>query len=152
MTTNRKIFGSVFVVVLMVLAMVLAKQLPSENKESDQITAVVKKRDFSIDLHIIGSLDAAKSHMISSGIEGTNGKVIYLINDGKWVEKGTTLVRLDRALFEKEVVELESQVESYTAAVKAAEQVVAFENNQVKREIVNAEYGKNVAILELKRL
>ncbi len=152
MTTNKKIFGSVFVVVLMVLAMMLAKQLLSENKEVDQITAVVKKRDFSIDLHIIGSLDAAKSHMISSGIEGTNGKIIYLINDGKWVEKGTTLVRLDRALFEKEVVELESQVESYTAAVKAAEQVVAFENNQVKREVVNAEYGKNVAILELKRL
>jgi len=144
--------AAVLFVVLAVLVAVLSVGLPSTNKAEDLVVADVKRRDFSIDLNIIGVLDAAKSHMISSGIEGANGKIIYLIDDGKWVEKGTTLVRFDRALFEKEVVELESQVESYTAAVKAAEQVVAFEINQVKREAVNAKYGQSVAGLELKRL
>lgn len=139
-------------VVLLVLLVALSGCLPPGDKTNDQIVADVKKRDFSIELNIIGVLDAVKSHMISSGIEGANGKIIYLIDDGQWIEKGTTLVRLDRALFEKEVVELESQVESYTAAVKAAEQVVAFEINQVKSEAVNAKYGKSVATLELTRL
>lgn len=125
---------------------------PSGTEGEDQLLTNVKKRDFSIDLHIIGVLDAAKSHMISSGIEGANGKIIYLIDDGEKVEEGTTLVRFDRALFEKEVAELESQVKSYSAAVNAAEQVVAFEKNQVRREIVSAKYGESVAALELKRL
>ena len=152
MTKNRANVEAIFFVVLAVLPWLLTGCFPSKNEADDQIVVDVKKRNFSIDLHIIGVLDAEKSHMISSGIEGANGKIIYLIDDGKWVEKGETLVRFDRALFEKEVVELESQVESYTAAVKAAEQVVAFENNQVRREVVNAKYGKSVAELELKRL
>jgi len=140
-----------FTVLLLVCA-ALSGCTPSGSDGEDQLLAEVKKRDFSIDLHIIGVLDAAKSHMISSGIEGANGKIIYLIDDGKRVEEGTTLVRFDRALFEKEVAELESQVKSYSAAVKAAEQVVAFEKNQVRREIVSAQYGESVAALELKRL
>jgi HlyD family secretion protein len=139
-------------ILLILLLTALSGCVSSGNEAENQILADVKKRDFSIDLHIIGVLDAAKSHMISSGIEGANGKIIYLIDDGERVEKGVTLVRFDRALFEKEVAELESLVESYSAAVKAAEQVVAFEINQVRREVVSARYGESVAALELKRL
>ena len=125
----------------------------SSEKDVDSIVIVpVEKRDFNIELNIVGVLDAAKSHMIASELEGTNGTIIYLIEDGKWVKKGETLVRFDRALFEKEVAELEAQAESYSAAVQAAEQVVAYEINQVKREVVTAQYGQSVAILELKRL
>ena len=137
---------------LLLFFTVLSGCTSPESEGGDQLVADVKKRDFSIDLHIIGVLDAAKSHMISSGIEGANGKIIYLIDDGEKVEEGAVLVRFDRALFEKEVAELESLVKSYGAAVKAAEQVVAFERNQVKREVVSAKYGKSVAALELRRL
>ncbi len=142
----------VWPVLLFVLSIVLSGCISSGADADDQVVTEVKKRDFSIDLNIIGVLDAEQSHMISSGIEGANGKIIYLIDDGEQVEQGTVLVRFDRALFEKEVSELESHVKSYSAAVKAAEQVVAFEVNQVKRESVSAEYAKNVAILELQRL
>jgi len=138
--------------ILLLFIAALSGCTPSRSESEDQIVAEVKKRDFSIDLHIVGVLDAAKSHMISSGIEGANGKIIYLINDGERVKEGTTLVRFDRALFEKDVAELESLVKSYSAAVKAAEQVVAFEENQVRREVVSAKYGESVAVLELKRL
>ena len=139
-------------ILLLLLFTVLSGCSSSGNETDDQVLSEVKNRDFSIELHIIGVLDAAKSHMISSGIEGANGKIIYLIDDGERVEKGTPLVRFDRALFEKEVAELESQVKSYSAAVKAAEQVVAFEINQVRREVIGAKYGESVAALELKRL
>lgn len=124
----------------------------SEKDVDSKMIVPVEKRDFNIELNIVGVLDAAKSHMIASELEGTNGTIIYLIEDGKWVEEGEILVRFDRALFEKEVAELEAQVESYSAAVQAAEQVVAFEINQVKLEVENAAYGQRVAVLELKRL
>jgi len=142
----------VFHVLLLLLLAALSGCNPTDNTDDDQVLGEVRKRDFSIELHIIGVLDAAKSHMISSGIEGANGKIIYLIDDGERVEEGTPLVRFDRALFEKEVAELESQVKSYGAAVKAAEQVVAFEINQVRREVISAKYGESVAALDLKRL
>ena len=136
----------------MVAAFLLHGCFPAGEEPQNQLDAEVKKRSFSIELHIVSVLDAVKSHMISSGIEGANGTIIYLVDDGEWVEKGTPLVRFDRALFEKEVDELESQVKSYTSAVKAAEQVVAFERNQVQREVISAKYGESVASLELKRL
>ena len=140
-----------FLLVLL-LSLLLSACSSSGDEVESQLVAEAKKRSFTIDLHIVGVLDAVKSHMISSGIEGANGTIIYLVDDGEWVEKGTPLVRFDRALFEKEVDELESQVKSYTAAVKAAEQVVAFERNQVRREVISARYGESVASLELKRL
>ncbi len=149
--TNMANRGKLGVMLLLLFAL-LSGCSSKEESSQDQLLSLVKKRDFSLELNIIGVLDAAKSHMISSGIEGANGKIIYLIEDGIKVEEGTPLVRFDRALFEKEVSELESQVESYSAAVKAAEQVVSFEVNQVEREVVTAKYGKNVAELELKRL
>ena len=124
----------------------------SGEKEKDYLLSRVTQRDFNIEVNVVGVLDAEKSHMISSNLDGLNGTIIYLINDGKRVEKGDVLVQFNRTPFEKEVAKYAAQVESYTAAVQAAEQVVAFEKNQVEREVANAKYGQSVAILELKRL
>ncbi len=125
---------------------------PSVEEPENHLLSRVQQREISIDVNVVGVLDAAKSHMISSNLDGLNGTIIYLIDDGKWVKKGEVLVRFDQAPFEKEVAKYEAQVESYTAAVQAARQVVAFEKNQVAREVANAEYGHSVAELDLKRL
>ena len=125
----------------------------SPRKELNNLALVkVTRHDFNIELNLVGVLDAAQSHMISSSLEGLSGTIIYLIDDGKWVKKGDILVRFDQAAFAKEVTELRTQVESYKAAVQAAGQVVAFEINQSEREITNAEYGHSIATLDLKRL
>ncbi|AGF79013.1 RND family efflux transporter, MFP subunit [Desulfocapsa sulfexigens DSM 10523] len=147
-----KKFCIAFCTVFFAVTALISGGCSSEQPTDTQTVVPVSKHDFNIELNIVGVLDAAKSHMIASELEGTNGTIIYLINDGKSVVKGETVVRFDRALFEKEVTELEAQVESYTAAVEAAEQVVAFEINQVEKELVNARYGQSVASLELKRL
>lgn len=147
---NNKLMVIVVALVVMVLLM---ERIISAGKESDsQLDTPVSKRSFTIELNIVGVLDAAKSHMISSDLEGMNGTILYLIDDGKWVKKGDVLVKFDRTVFEKEVTKYKSEAESYVAAVKAAEQVVAFEINQVEREIANAEYGLRVAELEKKQL
>ncbi len=139
-------------ILVVIFVLLMPWFLSSNNEQDDLILAKAAKRDFKIELNIVGVLDAAKSHMISSDLEGLSGTIIYLIDDGKWVEKGELLVRFDQASFENNVIEFEAQVESYRAAVQAAEQVVAFEINQVDREIANAEYGHSVATLEVRRL
>ena len=154
MVWNNKKAGLIFFA-LTVIAIAAFSTLwfMSSNKDLNDLTTVkVTQHDFNIELNLVGVLDAAQSHMIASNLEGLSGTIIYLIDDGKWVKKGETLVRFDQSSFAKEVAELKTQVESYKAAVQAAEQVVAFEINQSEREITNAEYGHNIATLDLKRL
>jgi HlyD family secretion protein len=111
----------------------------------------VKRADLKVDINVVGELDAAQSHMLSSELQGTDGKIIYLIDDGTRVKKGDVLVRLDPLPFQKQVEGLEGEVQELKAAVEAAKQMVAFEENQVRQEISTAEYNRNVAGLELRQ-
>jgi HlyD family secretion protein len=131
---------------------IYAFSLDKKEGEGSGLLVRVERRDFSVELNVIGVLDAAKSHMISSGLSGNQGKIIYLVDDGKKVEKDELLVKFDPLPFQKEVELLEAEVASFLAAVQAGEQNVAFERNQVDREIGNARYALNVAVLELKKL
>lgn len=117
-----------------------------------QLTAQVKRQDLTVELNVVGVLDAAQSHMITSELQGNEGKIIAIIDDGTKVAKGDVLVQFDPAPFQKQVEQLKAEVAGYDAAVQAAEQSVAFERNQVEQEVANAEYSLNVAKLELKKL
>lgn len=149
---DKKLMITLAGVIVLIASLLVAGLSSSDNEQKNHLLATVTKQNFNIELNVVGVLDAAKSHMISSELEGANGTIIYLIEDGKWVKKGEVLVRFDQAPFEKEVAKLEAEVESYKAAVQAAEQVVAFEANQVSLENANAAYRYRVADLELKRL
>lgn len=116
------------------------------------ITTEVRLADFQVEINVVGELDAAQSHMLSSEIQGTDGKIIYLIDDGTRAKKGDILAKLDPLPFQTQVENLQAEVDELKAAVDAAEQMVAAEDNQVGQEISNAEYNLNVATLELKQL
>jgi len=68
--------------------------------------------------------------MVSSNIRGNKGKIISLVGDGSWVEKGDVLVRLDPSPFEKEVHRLQGKVDSLDAAVQASDQLVSWEKTR----------------------
>lgn len=120
--------------------------------QQETLDAFATKRSFTVDLNVVGVLDAAQSHMVSSQIRDSKGKIIYLIEDGVRVVQGDTLVRLDPGPYENEVQRLQAEVAGLEAAVDAAEQSVSYEINQVESEIANAKYNLNVAELEYKRL
>jgi HlyD family secretion protein len=127
--------------------------LPGEKAKQggSSLDAEVKLADFQVEINVVGELDAAQSHMLSSEIQGTDGKIIYLVDDGTRVKKGDILAKLDPLPFQKQVESLEAEVGELKAAVDAAGQMVAYEDNQVGQEIANAEYGLNVATLELRQ-
>ena len=152
MKPNVKVSTFLSIVLIVVIISIMTLLFSSDDKREDLLIATAQNQSFSIELNLIGILDAAKSHMISSALEATSGTIIYLIEDGKMVKKDELLVRFDDSAIKKEVAQYQAEVESYTAAVSAAEQIVAFEKSQVEREIAGAHYNKNVAALELKRL
>ena len=130
--------------------------IPQQNALSeaggDLLTSTVRRGNLAISIHTVGVIDAAKSHMVSSDIRGNKGKIISLINDGSWVEENDVLVRLDPSPFEEEVHRFQGKVDSLVAAVEAAEQLLAWEKNQVSQNIAAREYDLKVASLDLERL
>lgn len=148
-----KIASVVFIVILSLVggALYLHKGEASP-KQVDILDGLVTRRSFTVDLNVVGVLDAAQSHMVSSEIRDSKGKIIYLIEDGVRVTRDDILVRLDPGPYENMVQQLQAEVAGLGAGVQAAEQSVSYEINQVESEIANAKYNLNVAELEYKRL
>lgn len=109
-------------------------------------------RSFEIQVTAIGVLDAAKSHMLSSEITGDVGKIISLVEDGRHVKEGDLLVKLDSAPFEEMIQQLESEATALESGVKAQQQVLEWEKNQIEKDIKAAEFNLQIAKLDLKRL
>lgn len=121
-------------------------------EDSDFALFTLREHDFSIEIKTIGTLDAARSHMISSQLQGDKGKIIYLVNDGEAVKSGDVLVRLDPAPFEEEILRLKGETVSLQSAVEAAEQILEWEKNQMEKELSTAQFNLKIARLEAKRL
>jgi len=68
------------------------KWFPQEKKVVFVPTSTVKKGDLTLSVRELGNIDAAKSESVSAE---TEGKVIFLVAEGKPVVKGEVLVRLD---------------------------------------------------------
>lgn len=152
MKRNQLIIGIAVLLGLILLAFRINLRETTDETNPAQLIAEVKRQDLTVELNVVGVLDAAQSHMITSELQGNEGKIIALIDDGTKVTKGDVLVQFDPAPFQKQVEQLTADVAGYIAAVQAAEQSVAFERNQVEQEVANAEYALNVAKLELKKL
>lgn len=124
----------------------------SSDAVPDIQTVKVSSGDLHIDLTTIGTLDAARTHMVSSAIRGDRGKIIFLAEEGSIVAKDDILVRLDPTPFETEIHRLGGEVRSLEAAVDSSRQLLEWEKNQTERQIQTAEFELKVARLELRRL
>ncbi len=112
-------------------------------------TVMAIRRNFSIEVNTIGTLDAARSNMVTSSLKGGKGKIIYLIEDGTWVEKGDLLVQLDPLPFDEEILRLKGEIKKLEAAVDAKRQLFEWEKSQVEKELNTAEFDVHKAELEL---
>ncbi len=148
---NGRIYLALFIGVVMTLIVSRCFSQPSEALPDVQSAKVIKG-ELKVDLAIVGSLDAARTHMVSSSIRGDRGKIIYLVEDGATVAKEEVLVRLDPTPFETEIHRLGGEVRSLEAAVESAGHMLKWEQNQAERQIQSARFDLKVARLELRRL
>ena len=112
-------------------------------------TVMATRRDFSIEVNTIGTLDAARSNMVTSSLKSGKGKIIHLIDDGSWVEKGDILVQLDPLPFEEEILRLKGEIKKLEASVDAKRQLFEWEKSQVEKELNTAKFNIHKAKLEL---
>lgn len=148
---KSKIYLSLFATVIITLVI---SRCFSQNSDavSDIQSAKVVRGELQVDLAVVGSLDAARTHMVSSSIRGDRGKIIFIVEDGATVSTDDVLVRLDPTPFETEIHRLRGEVNSLEAAVESASHMLKWEQNQAERQIQSAQFDLKVARLELRRL
>lgn len=124
----------------------------SENKKEEIPFAKVERRSFAVDIQTIGELEAARSTIIASSIRGDQGKIIYLIPDGKNVKPDDILVRMDPTPFEEKIEDLRVQVSEQVSYLETLQKTIEWETNQAEHEIKTAAYEAETAELELNKV
>lgn len=152
MSTRLKQTAVIFLIVCLLGVLFLYRPLANSKHESNPKLVTATFGDFDVEVVTVGVLDAARSHIISSAVKGNKGKIIYLIEDGKWVKKDDILVRLDATPFEDEVHRLKGEVRSLKASTEAFKQMLEWEKNQIEQKISSSHYHLQVAKLEYKQL
>jgi HlyD family secretion protein len=136
-------------ITILAFFMIFSKFVRTDTGISPSDTVMAVRRNFSIEVNTIGTLDAARSNMITSSLKSGKGKIIHLIKDGSWVEKGDLLVRLDPLPFEEEILLLKGEIKKLEASVDAKNQLFEWEKSQVEKELNTAEFNVHKAELEL---
>ncbi|MBF0540704.1 MAG: efflux RND transporter periplasmic adaptor subunit [Nitrospirae bacterium] len=112
----------------------------------------VKPANFEITLNMTGTLDAERSHIISSEIRSNNGKIYYIVPDGKIVEKDEVIVKLDPTPFELEIQKLSGEIKTQQAVMEEMRQSLEFEKSQLQRQITKAQFDLKIAYLNLTKI
>ena len=137
-----------------------ARWFPGERKEVFIPTAQARRGELVVSVRQLGSVEAERSVLVSSEIEG---KIIYLVPEGRSVSPGERLVQLDdaplreavrtatleynnaRAQVEKAKLEFEIQKESNRTEVEQQEAQLNFDRAELERAQAQLEKKKRLA-------
>ena len=125
--------------------------LMPHSADSDPQRAFAKRASFDVTVNTIGTLDAERSHVVSSTIKGQNGKILHIIDEGTFVKKGDVLIRFDSARFEAEILRLAGELRSREASFEARKQILEWEKSQAEGAIKAAEFDLKDATQEYSR-
>ena len=140
------------VVAIALLAYFAISPIATSVAIGDSTLTSVRRGSITVSVKSVGTLESARSYTVSSELRGNRGKIIYLIEDGMWVEKGDMLVRFDATPFEEEELALSGKVKGNEATLEAVRQALKWEASQVDREIKVAEINVATTQLELSKL
>jgi HlyD family secretion protein len=149
----RKHFvGAAFLVTAGLIISTLAAISNEPTENTDVISTPAVQRDLTVSVRAVGELDAARSTVVCSEVKGNRGQIVWIIENGKRVDKGDVLIRLDPTPFEKKVKDLRAKVDQNAARLQAREQILQWEKVQAERSRRAAEFDCRTAESELHKL
>jgi len=150
---NKKKIGkwTVIVAAAIVVVWVSARLVLPGHTDADPQLAAARTVSFTITVNTIGTLDAERSHVVSSTIKGEKGKIVYIIEEGTFVKKGDVLIKFDSAYFEAEIRRLVGEIKSRESTVEARKQIVEWEKSHAEGAIKNTEFDFKDAKQEYSR-
>ena len=146
---NRLVLAIIAVFIIVFVLFYSSKKI----SEPSQLIplATVSLTSLEVNVDAVGELDSEKSITISSELR-EEGKIIFLIEDGTKLEERDVLVRIDPTPFEQKVDDIKAKLDECNIIVAAQQQTLELEKIQAEREINNAEYDYQVAVLEFQKL
>jgi HlyD family secretion protein len=150
---HKKKIGKWLVIATVALAVawISVRVVMPGRTDADSQTAFVKPVSFDITVNTIGTLDAERSHVVSSTIKGEKGKIVYIIDEGTFVKKGDVLIKFDSAHFEAEILRLAGEMRSRESSFEARKQILEWEKSQAEGAIHTAEFDVKDAKQEYSR-
>lgn len=98
-----------------------------------------------------GNLESQKTVDGVCGLRGYQNKIIYIVEEGKTVQKGEVVVRFDSAEIEKNIAEHEIEVAKAKSLVETTAQEVEVKVNEGKSLVAAAELELKLAKLDLEK-
>jgi HlyD family secretion protein len=150
---NKKKVGkwTVIAVAALAVAWIIVRLVLPGTTDADPQLAAAKTVSFAITVNTIGTLDAERSHVVSSTIKGEKGKIVYISDEGTFVKKGDVLIKFDSAHFETEILRLVGEIKSRESTVEARKQILGWEQSQAEGAIKTAEFDLKDAKQEYSR-
>jgi HlyD family secretion protein len=112
-------------------------------------TALVEEGSFDISVVESGTLQALRSVTYASTIQSNQAKIIAMVPEGKFVQKGDLLLLFDGAPFEEEIRRTQAQLELAQADVSKAQQDFKLQGIQNQEELAAARQKVERSRLEL---
>ncbi len=124
---------------------------PSDDGSENMIAgAKVERGDLRISVVERGNLEAADSETLKCEIEGQT-TVLWLVEEGIYVEEGDLLVELDTSDLVERRVQQEIQVQNSEATLTKAQQNHAIQLSQNESDIANAKRKAEFALIDLEK-
>jgi HlyD family secretion protein len=133
-------------------ALMLATGMTHRSATEEVPVATAAVRDLRVTVRAVGELDAVRATTVHSALKGSESKIVWIVEEGTWVEKGDRLVTFDPTEFEKRAAALDDKVSELEARVDAESQILAWERHQVDEEIKAKEFELKTARIDLRKL
>ena len=124
---------------------------PGADERTDALTHLVEKANLRITVTERGNLESQKTVDGVCQLRGYSNKIIYIVEEGKIVNKGDVVVRFDSAEIDKEIAEQEIEYAQAESLVETTAQEVEVKINEGKSAIAAAELELTLAKLDLEK-
>ena len=112
--------------------------------------AAVERGPLTLTVTSSGSVRSSEAKVIKNDVEGFT-RILWIIEEGKQVEKGQLLMELDSSEWEDEKLEEEIEVEASRASFVSAEQMLQIAEKQGQANIESAQVEYRLALLDLEK-
>ena len=106
------------------------------------------------DVYVIESarLDARQSVTLASELPSNSAKIVWLVEEGSYVEAGDVVARFDPAPFEKDIADLRREYQDGLAALAQSEAELQIQIRTGQDAVDNAGYAVRIAEMKLRNL
>jgi HlyD family secretion protein len=145
---RHPVWTALAAVVLLVVVVGIFRATQPESAGTEYFT--VRRGDLTVSVVEGGTLQAVNEISIRNDVEGTS-RIIYIVPEGSYVEKGDLLVELDSMQAQDAVNQQQINFEKAQFALIQAENQLAIQRSQVESDVRAAELKVQFAKLDLDR-